>query len=224
MRNTNQHPIFSVVDNIIKLITLNLLFILGNLPLTIYIFLTGANSLISSPALTLLFSLSVGPSLIALFRCSFDYLNHRFSYKRFFTSYIASYSKDSLPLFLIQITLLFLSFTNFLYSILPIFSILAPIYFILKFSLFMLFPFVALEIALFHNSTSNILKNAFILFSTHPRMLLVTLGYFLFTLLIVNELPVSLLFFTFSLYAYLFTSFSFNTTNKRIALTKEDSH
>lgn len=210
--------VFSILELLVQIIILNILFLAANLPLVVVTFVIGLKDILQYPLLLLICSIPLGPSLIALFRSTFSSVADKsFSiYKNFYYSYKSSFSKDIVPFLLIQVLLFLLSFDKTAYTIFPILAIFSPVYFILRFICLMALPFLSLELALFSNSIKNTLKNVIILIFTKPFLTIFTILYILFVLILINELPVSLLFFTFSLFAFLFVSFDFNQVVERI--------
>ncbi|MGY3748810.1 hypothetical protein [Vagococcus acidifermentans] len=221
------NPIF-LTQTVIRIIVLNVLFIGSNLPLVAAALLFGPSTLAESSFLFFILSLTLGPSLIALFRSSFKAIElpDAGCYRVFFTTYIQSFSKEMLPLMFIQLVLFFLSFFNLAMSLFPVLSLLAPVYLFSKLVLMLLFPILSLEIALFQNTFQTNIKNALIILFKKPLLPLFTVIYAVFVLLLVNEFPASLLLFVFSLFTFLFTSFSFNDLqhriNQRLTAEKDD--
>lgn len=218
MNKETKLNVFYILEQLVQIIILNVLFLAANFPLVAVVFIIGLKDIFQYPLLLLICSIPLGPSLIALFRSTFDSIADKdFSiYKKFFYSYKASFSKEIVPFLLIQGLLFLLSFDKTIYAIFPILTVVSPIYFILRFICLMALPFLSLELALFSNSIKDVLKNVIILIFTKPFLTILTIFYILFMLILINDFPVSLLFFIFSLFAFLFVSFDFNQVVERI--------
>lgn len=213
----NLSPIV-IFQTVIRVIVLNLLFLITNLPLVIIIFLSGLKSLETPSLVLMLSSLTLGPSLIALFKSFYHMLNQTDAsvYRIFSRTYLGSFSKELYPFILIQLLLFALSYSSLAFELVPILRLLSPLYFILTYLGIMMLLFLSQELALFKNTFQQTLKNSFILIVTRPLITLLTVMYGLFSLLILNEFPASLLLFTFSLFSFLFVSFSFQDCRNRI--------
>lgn len=213
----NLSPIV-IFQTIIRVIVLNTLFLITNLPSVIIIFLSGLDSLGAPSPVLMLSSLTLGPSLIALFKSFYHMLNQTDAsvYRIFCRTYLGSFSKELYPFILIQLLLFTLSYSSLAFELVPMLSLLAPFYFILTYLGIMMLLFLSQELALFKNTFHQTLKNSFILIITRPLITILTVIYGLFSLLILNEFPASLLLFTFSLFSFLFVSFSFQDCRNRI--------
>lgn len=212
----------SVTQLIIRLILLNVIFLLASLPVVCLLLFAGIERIHSYSLLFFLFSLPVAPASVALFRCTFSLIDtpEESVYKLFLHSYKQAYSKELIPLFFIHSLFFLLSFDTMIYALFPKLSLLSPFYFIIRFVGMGLYPIFCMEICLFKNPIRAVVQNGFILYFSKPLLILLTIGYFLFMLLMLNELPASLLFFSFSLFAYLYSSFNYSALTDRIAKSK----
>lgn len=223
MKNILPTTLFSGFQLSIRLLLVNVFFILANFPLLIFLlFSGGVNAWESHSLLLLLTALPLVPSSIALFKSVFTMIDSpdQKIYSLFWKSYKRSFSKESLIPLVLLLMIYFLSFDSVLYKVLPSLSLLAPIYFCLRILFLCLFPFLCLEVALFQNTSLALIKNGFIQVLSKISILFFNLIYLLFAGLIINDLPVALLFFIFSLYAYLFISFNYSSLHKRITECK----
>ncbi|MBP1039668.1 DUF624 domain-containing protein [Vagococcus sp. BWB3-3] len=216
------HDLTSIFQLLIRLILLNGLFLGSNLPLLITFLIFGIDQSQQSPWLFFAASFTLGPALIALFRSSFAVIARQDVriYRLYLGTYRHSFSKELLPIYLIQLLLFLLSFDRVIYPLIPGLSLLAPVYFLLRLGCLLILPFMALELALFKNPLKAVIKNSLILFFTKPLLHALTIFYVIFSLLIFNEMPASLVLFTFSLYPYLFISFDYSALTDRITLGK----
>ncbi|KAF1298640.1 hypothetical protein BAU15_10970 [Enterococcus sp. JM4C] len=219
MKKIFPNDLHSITQLFIRLILLNVLFLLFISPLVLFVSLIGIAQIDHYPFLLFLVSLTVPAAAVALFRSMFTLIDQpdEAIYKLFFRSYKQAFTKEISPLLMIHLLLFLLSFDGLLYSVFPSLTLLSPLYFILRFISLTLYPIYCLEIALFKNPVPVIAKNGLILFFSKPFLILLTVLYFLFALLILSELPAALLLFTFSLFCYLYISFDYISLTDRIA-------
>ncbi|MGM0124091.1 hypothetical protein IGI37_001465 [Enterococcus sp. AZ194] len=222
MKKVFPNDLQSITQLIVRLLLLNVLFILMSSPLFYLLLTIGIKQINHYPFLFFLASLFLLPSAIALFRCTFSVIDtpDEAVYRLFFRSYKQAFSKEMIPLLFIHLFLFLISFDSIIYSFFPSLSLLSPIYFILRFFCLSIYPVYCLEIALFSNPVRVHFKNGLILFFSQPLLILLTIGYGLFTLLIISELPVALLLFVFSLFCYLYISFNYGALTDRIAKSR----